>query len=133
MERDPTPLAASTPRLRGVIVPPEDPLYRTWQARGEHSRTPPPAYPTQARLGRDPRPGGQLVTYSAQPPSKRPWWVRLLVDSMAVPFLQGFMLTLGVHWIRHWRRSGGLLGIFRGRRAAAATGQTSLPGGPPRL
>ncbi|KAJ2775422.1 hypothetical protein IWQ56_000060 [Coemansia nantahalensis] len=87
---------------RGVVVPPEDPLYRAWQARRERSPTPPPAYSASKPAG-------------AGPPATRPWWVRLLVDAVAVPFLQGFMLTLGVHWIRRWRRAGGLLGVLRGR------------------
>ncbi|KAJ1666996.1 hypothetical protein IW140_002208 [Coemansia sp. RSA 1813] len=43
----------------------------------------------------------------------RSWWLRLLVDSMLIPFVQGFMLNMGVHWIRYWRGTGGLLGVFR--------------------
>ncbi|KAJ2692278.1 hypothetical protein H4R19_006184 [Coemansia spiralis] len=100
----------------GVIVPPEDPLYRAWQVRRESSPTPPPP----------PQPDGQLTAFLTKRPAARPWWMRLLVDAVAVPFLQGFMLTLGVHWIRNWRRAGGLLGVIRGRFARPSSG----PAGP---
>ncbi|KAJ2825831.1 hypothetical protein IWW50_002669 [Coemansia erecta] len=56
-----------------------------------------------------------LTLLKPQQGNARPWWARLLVDSMLVPFVQGFMLNLGIHWVRYWRRGGGLVGVFRGR------------------
>ncbi|KAJ2377030.1 hypothetical protein GGI05_006923, partial [Coemansia sp. RSA 2603] len=55
------------------------------------------------------RRGEKLAAKQAPPPLPRPWWMRLLVDAMVLPFIQGFMLNIGVHWVRNWRRSGGLL------------------------
>ncbi|KAJ2665355.1 hypothetical protein IWW48_000244 [Coemansia sp. RSA 1200] len=51
-----------------------------------------------------------------QPVVARSWWARVLVDAMLVPFVQGFMLNLGVHWVQYWRSTGGLLGLFRSWR-----------------
>ncbi|KAJ2501934.1 hypothetical protein GGI11_007754 [Coemansia sp. RSA 2049] len=51
-----------------------------------------------------------------QPVAVRSWWARVLVDAMLVPFVQGFMLNLGVHWVQYWRSTGGLLGLFRSWR-----------------
>ncbi|KAJ2783315.1 hypothetical protein H4R18_001761 [Coemansia javaensis] len=69
-------------------------------------------WPAHRHRGPSPQPGLPLLP---KPPAERPWWLRLLVDAMVVPFAQGFMLTLGIHWVRYWRRAGGLVGLFRSR------------------
>ncbi|KAJ1646809.1 hypothetical protein J3B02_005376 [Coemansia erecta] len=45
--------------------------------------------------------------------SRRSLWMRIIVDAMFVPFIQGFMLNIGTHWVRNWRKSGGLIGLFK--------------------
>ncbi|KAJ2747965.1 hypothetical protein GGI20_000052 [Coemansia sp. BCRC 34301] len=59
-----------------------------------------------------------LSTHSAVQVDK-PWWQRLLIDAMLVPFTQGFMLTLAANWVRYWRQTGGLMGLFRSHRSKA--------------
>ncbi|KAJ2331856.1 hypothetical protein GGI00_003064 [Coemansia sp. RSA 2681] len=62
---------------------------------------------------------GQIVAAHAATQVSKPWWQRLLIDAMLIPFTQGFMLTLAVNWVRYWRQTGGLMGLFRSRRSKA--------------
>ncbi|KAJ2623403.1 hypothetical protein GGI26_002441 [Coemansia sp. RSA 1358] len=103
----------SSQGLDNIILPQNTSLYQEWNANLDRLDASP-----RNRLQRQPE--YSHATKAVQPnpaqiPHGRPWWMRLFVDSMLIPFVQGFMLNLGVHWIRSWRRSGGLLGVFRRR------------------
>ncbi|KAI7829217.1 hypothetical protein BX661DRAFT_197993 [Kickxella alabastrina] len=82
---------------------------------------PPPTANTTARNSEPRRVSAKHHQLTKEPVQQqavapRPWWMRLLVDAVFVPFVQGFMLNLGTHWVRNWRRNGGLLGVFRRRK-----------------
>ncbi|KAJ1841848.1 hypothetical protein LPJ70_004061 [Coemansia sp. RSA 2708] len=110
----PQPQVARVQGLNNIIVPPDDTLYQAWQVPDTPPGQAPPLYP-MTRNGLIEKPDYSSLVSMAPQPNKKSWWVRLLVDSMLVPFVQGFMLNLGIHWVKYWRRSGGLLGVFRGR------------------
>ncbi|ORX73909.1 hypothetical protein DL89DRAFT_263916 [Linderina pennispora] len=62
-----------------------------------------------------PHPAEPPKTTRPLPPLGKPWWKRLFVDAMLIPFVQGFTLSIATQWARHWRRIGGLVGVIRRR------------------
>ncbi|KAI8324686.1 hypothetical protein GQ54DRAFT_55372 [Martensiomyces pterosporus] len=110
MEAHASPLVP-TANIQGigrVVLPPQESLYqqfdRTHADASELTRN--GAQGTEKDAGND---RASVV--------RKPWWQMLFVDAMLVPFVQGFMLNIAINWARHWRRSGGLVGVIRRRFA----------------
>ncbi|KAJ2001301.1 hypothetical protein GGI04_003517 [Coemansia thaxteri] len=97
------PQAALSHGTNNVVLPPSSPHVL-------------PDSPMDAGSG-NPGLGTELVP----PQQTRPWWQRLLIDAMLVPFTQSFMLSIAVNWVRYWRQTGGLLGLFRSRRSPSSS------------
>ncbi|KAJ2707545.1 hypothetical protein FB645_000722 [Coemansia sp. IMI 203386] len=96
---------ASIPGLENVVIPQPPPSYQ-------------PILTTQMKpvsRKRDSRESDERQNAGNQVVSPRPLWMRIIVDAMFVPFIQGFMLNIGAHWVRNWRRNGGLLALFKRR------------------
>ncbi|PIA13788.1 hypothetical protein COEREDRAFT_17358 [Coemansia reversa NRRL 1564] len=116
-EQPPWPQTAEGQGATNVIVPPTETLYESWQSVNTVRQEPQP-YSEERHSAGDPEIyHNRMSAISAQKPEseKRPWWMRLFLDAVVVPFVQGFMLNLGIHCIRHWRNNGGLVGVFRRR------------------
>ncbi|KAJ2860538.1 hypothetical protein GGI22_002692, partial [Coemansia erecta] len=99
---------ASVPGLDTIIVPREVHDGPRWDD-SDSSNSLPNKFRRHPRHAHNPT-RGNVKAVQAKP--DRSWWMRLLVDSMFIPFVQGFMLNMGVHWIQYWRRTGGVLGMF---------------------
>ncbi|KAJ1799976.1 hypothetical protein LPJ59_001445 [Coemansia sp. RSA 2399] len=100
---------ASVPGLDTIIVPREGHDDPRWEDSDSSGSLP-------NKLRRHPQHARNPIRGSVKAVQAKPgrsWWMRLLVDSMLIPFAQGFMLNMGVHWIQYWRRTGGVLGVFR--------------------
>ncbi|KAJ1780231.1 hypothetical protein LPJ77_000627 [Coemansia sp. RSA 2523] len=114
-EHSPLPQVAKIPGLDNIIVP-QDTLYQTWQLPNTPPNQKPPLYSALLHGTRSNKHTNDSTLIAHKPQkANRPWWARLLVDSILVPFVQGFMLNLGIHWVHYWRRGGGLMGVFRNR------------------
>ncbi|KAJ2617274.1 hypothetical protein H4S08_000375 [Coemansia sp. RSA 1365] len=113
------PQTAEDQSATNVIVPPVNTLYDSWQSVDTVRGIPQLYSEERHSVGDSEIYYNRMSPISAQKPEseKRPWWMRLFLDAVVVPFVQGFMLNLGIHFIKHWRNNGGLVGVFRQRRA----------------